>query len=233
MRILVAVAHADDETLGCFSRLESPSDEVHIFHATDSIPKDIRYAQRNGFETIAEYRAARQQEMEAMLQMAGIPASRYHCLGVADQEAPLHLGAIREFVRGFGADRTYTHAYEGGHPDHDALAAALGGLERVWEFPLYHGRGGTYHGQEFLEGEPELVVKLDEGQRLRKQAWLDCFASQQRVIRKLPLERELFRPMKHYDFSRPPHEGELYYEMRGHGWKWAEWHQATLSAIRV
>ena len=31
-------------------------------------------------------------------------------------------------MESFGADRVYTHAYEGGHPDHDAVALALAWL---------------------------------------------------------------------------------------------------------
>ena len=40
------------------------------------------------------------------------------------------------------------------------------------------------------------------------------------------VERELFRPMSAYDFTRPPHPGELYYEQRKLGWTWPEWRAA-------
>jgi hypothetical protein len=45
-----------------------------------------------------------------------------------------------------------------------------------------------------------------------------------------PIDREQFRPAPKYDFSRPPHEGPLYYEIRKLGWTWTEWRRATLDA---
>ena len=228
MRILIAVAHADDETLGCFSVMQGYPGEVHILHATDSAPRDLKYAWRSGFATRAAYQAARRAELLAVLAKAGIPEERYHCLGLADQEAPPHCSQIRAFVEAFGADRVYTHAYEGGHPDHDAVALALAGLPNVWEFPLYHAHGAPFVPGSFLDGEAEFAVDLDADRQRIKRTWLDCFASQQRVIGMFPIDRELFRPARAYDFTQPPHAGELYYEQRKLGWTWREWRAATL-----
>ena len=230
MRILIAVAHADDETLGCFSVLSDPAHEVHILHATDSAPRDIKYALRSGFLSRASYLAARRKETMAVLAKAGLPEDRYHCLGFADQEAPRNLAAIREYVSAFAADRVYTHAYEGGHPDHDAVAMALAGLPNLWEFPLYHAFGAEFVPHAFLDGGAETVVALDAERQRVKRSWLDCFASQQRVIQMFPIDHELFRPAWAYDFSRPPHAGPLYYEIRKLGWTWAQWREATLDA---
>jgi len=228
MRILIAVAHADDETLGCFSIMQDHPAEVHILHATDSAPRDLKYALRSGFDTRADYQAARRAEMQAVLAKAGIPEERYHCLGLADLEAPVYWPRIRDYVDAFGAGRVYTHAYEGGHPDHDAVAFALSGLPNVWEFPLYHGHGGEFVPHSFLDGAAEAVVELDPDRQSAKRSWLDSFQSQTRVLNKFPTRRELFRPMRAYDFTRPPHPGELYYEQRKLGWTWREWRTATL-----
>jgi LmbE family N-acetylglucosaminyl deacetylase len=231
MRILIAVAHADDETLGCFSLLNDPSNEVHIVHATDSAPRDVQYAIRSGFDTREAYKAARQQEVRDVLAKARLDAGRYHCLGFADQEAPLYWPQVRAYVEGFAADRVYTHAYEGGHPDHDAIALALSGLPNVWEFPLYHGLDGEFTPHSFLDRQADSVVEFDAAQRTAKRSWLDCFPSQKRVIDLFPVERESFRPARPYDFTRPPHEGELYYEFRKLGWTWKEWREATANAL--
>jgi len=227
MRILIAVAHADDETLGCFSLLSDPAHEVHILHATDSAPRDLKYALRSGFASRKDYLAARRDETLSLLSLAGIPLSRYHCLGFADQEAPVYWRQIRAFAAAFTADRIYTHAYEGGHPDHDALAYALAGLPNLWEFPLYNALADEFVPHTFLDGGGQAVV-LEESQRRLKRSWLACFASQQRVISMFPVVHELFRPMQAYDFSRPPHAGELYYERRQLGWTWPSWREATL-----
>ncbi|MFN0105553.1 MAG: PIG-L deacetylase family protein [Bryobacteraceae bacterium] len=231
MRILIAVAHADDETLGCFSVMQERPGEIHILHATDSAPRDLKYARRSGFTTLADYQAARRAELQAVLAKAGIPEDRYHCLGLADQEAPVYWPRIRAYVEAFHADRVYTHAYEGGHPDHDAVALALAGLPNVWEFPLYHAHGAAFVPHSFLDGPPETVVELDDTRQRVKRFWLDSFPSQQRVIGMFPIDRELFRPMRAYDFTRPPHPGELYYEQRKLGWTWSEWRDATGKAL--
>lgn len=227
MRILIAVAHADDETLGCFSVLRDHPSEVHILHATDSAPRDIKYALRSGFSSREEYLAARQAELQTVLKRAGIPPENYHCLGLADQEAPLYWPRIRAYVEAFQADRVYTHAYEGGHPDHDAVALALAGLPNLWEFPLYHDRLGAFVPHTFLNGDPVVTVSFTDEAKRAKRALLDCFVSQQRVIDLFPIERELFRPAPVYDFTQPPHDGVLYYERRKLGWTWTEWRAAT------
>jgi len=226
VRILIAVAHADDETLGCFFVLNGP--DVSILHATDSTPLHPRYAAKAGYSSIADYRAARRTEMLGAIEAGGVDPARWKALKIADQEAPRNVAAIREAVLSYGADRIYTHAYEGGHPDHDALAFALRGLANVWEFPLYRASSsGEFETGGFLDGGGFRVGVEDVDGKRRM---LACFGSQTRVIERFPLEWEWFRPMKSYDFERPPHDGALYYEIRGHGWDWKSWREAVSSA---
>jgi LmbE family N-acetylglucosaminyl deacetylase len=228
MRILIAVAHADDETLGC-STILTGKNEVYVLHATDSAPRDLKFAARAGYQTRERYRDARHRELLSMLYLAGIREDRYQCLGIADQEAPMYWRRIREYVRGFEAERVYTHAYEGGHPDHDAVAFALAGLPNVWEFPLYHRHGGEFVPHTFLSGVETETHVLDPARKARKQELLDCFRSQTPILRKFPVEKEVFRPAIAYDFAAPPHPGELYYEARNLGWTWPEWREAITS----
>ncbi len=227
MKTLIAVAHADDETLGCYSILSAERADVTILHATDSAPRNLKFAWRAGFPTRNSYAAARRQELQEALQLAGIPLTNYHALDIADQEAPMKTSQIRDWVADFGADRVFTHAYEGGHPDHDAVARALYGLPNVWEFPLYHAFGADFVPGEFLEGDTETIITLNASQQQEKRQMLACFRSQQRVIDNFPIEREHFRPAPVYDFSQPPHAGPLYYEKRGLGWTWLEWREAV------
>jgi LmbE family N-acetylglucosaminyl deacetylase len=233
MRTLIAVAHADDETLGCFSLMSAHHERIHILHATDSAPRDLKYAQRAGYSNRQDYKAARAAEFAAVLEAARIPAAQYHCLDIADLDTPLQTPQIRAAVVALKPDRIYTHAYEGGHPDHDAVAYALAGLPGLWEFPLYHFHRRVYTPQQFLAGEPAETVHLDSLQRQTKRAWLNQFHSQQRVISNFPLDAELFRPAPAYDFTKPPHEGELYYEHRGHIWTWPEWRKAISASERT
>lgn len=225
MRILIAVAHADDETLGCFSLLKGH--QVRILHCTDSTPLHPRYAQKAGFASVADYEVARRAEMLDALAVAGLDIGCWTQLAISDQAAPGNVAVIRETAIQMQADRIYTHAYEGGHPDHDALAFALRGLPNVWEFPLYHAsETGEFVPSRFVGGEASVAVALTLGQQQEKRRMLNCFRSQQQVIQRFPIDQELFRPMREYDFSKPPHAGPLYYEIRQHGWTWSEWRKA-------
>ena len=224
---MIAVAHADDETLGCFSILTAKGHDVFILHATDSSPLNLKYALQSGFATRALYAKARIEEMHDVLRMAGIERHRWRQLPIPDQGAPRNTAIIREEVLSYRAERIYTHAYEGGHPDHDAVAFALRGLPDVWEFPLYNAWGGDFVPYRFIEGQAAEEIQLTPPQVDRKSEMLRCFRSQERVIASFPVGKELFRPMAAYDFSKPPHEGELYYERRKLGWIWKDWHEAV------
>jgi LmbE family N-acetylglucosaminyl deacetylase len=233
-RILVAVAHADDETLGCFSHLlaaakEAGRGDLLILHGTNSTPADLRYALKNGYPNNEEYRAARKQEMLEALATIGLdPDRHWRQLDIADQDSPKRIATIRETVASYQPDRIYTHAYEGGHPDHDAIAYALHGLPNVWEFPLYHASAdGTLVVNRFISGEAAVNVTLSAAEVELKERMLGCFRSQKRVIANFPIQYEHFRPMRQYDFEAPPHYGRLYYEIRQHGWTWPLWHQAV------
>lgn len=227
MKIVIAVAHADDETLGCFSVLNENPKDVLVLHATNSAPRDLKYALRAGFQTRASYAAARRREILDALAVLNIGEDQFECLDIADQEAPVEWARIRARVAELNPEIVYTHAYEGGHPDHDALARALAGHPNVHEFPLYHAYGADLVPHEFIDGAPERTVQLTAAQQTIKRKMLACFRSQQRVIAGFPIARELFRPMRAYDFANPPHPGQLYYERRELGWTWPEWRAAT------
>ncbi|MBM3765209.1 MAG: PIG-L family deacetylase [Acidobacteria bacterium] len=227
MKIVIAVAHADDETIGCYSVMSEHPKNVIVLHATNSAPRDLKYALRAGFLTRASYQAARRREILDALAVLDIGKDQFECLDIADQEAPIEWPRIRARVAELNPDIVYTHAYEGGHPDHDALALALAGLPNVHEFPLYHAHGAEMVPHEFIDGAPERTVQLTAAQQVVKRKMLGCFRSQQRVIAGFPIAHELFRPMRAYDFANPPHTGQLYYERRKLGWTWPEWRAAV------
>ena len=54
-------------------------------------------------------------------------------------------------------------------------------------------------------------------ERLRKRRMIDCFLSQRELLAGLAVETESFREAPQYDFTQPPHPGELHYERLG--WK--------------
>lgn len=223
-RLLVVVAHPDDETVGAGALLARLPD-VWILHATDGAPRDPRFMARGFSGSREEYARARRRELETAMALAGIGPDRLLHLEIADQEAVLEIPRLVEGIarvcREIQPGRILTLAYEGGHPDHDAVALAVRraapGIE-TFEMPLYHAEPGTERMivQEFLPGPQEVLLTLTEEERDLKQRMIRAFATQEETLRAfLPPRDERFRPAPACDFTRPPHAGRLQYEIWG------------------
>ncbi len=226
-RVLVVVAHPDDETGGCGILLQRAADPMVVF-ATDGAPDDHWFWPN--CESRTAYAELRRAEALAALATAGVNNIRF----IADaqpacRDQHLHdvlapaLGAVSAAVAEYRPDALLAPAYEGGHPDHDAcsfLAALIG--ERfslpVWEMPLYHRLpSGELVVQRFLApiGE-EHVLRPTQDELRRKWRMLECYRSQPGLSRFVPSRVERFRPQPAYDYLRPPHCGMLNYE----AWQW-------------
>jgi hypothetical protein len=79
--------------------------------------------------------------------------------------------------------------------------------------------------QEFLPGSSEILLTLTNQERDLKRRMIETFSTQRETLRAfLPPRDERFRPAPIHDFSRPPHEGRLQYEIwgfpvTGEGWR--------------
>ena len=152
-RVALVVAHPDDEVIAAGASLRLLTGLL-LVHVTDGAPRTLDDAARAGFDNPAAYAAARQAELAAALQVAGCAPERAG-LGIPDQDASLHMPAIARRLRALfarhGTQAVITHAYEGGHPDHDAVALAvhIAAPGRVIEFPGYHAApdGGFVTGR--------------------------------------------------------------------------------------
>lgn len=223
-RTLVLVAHPDDEAAACGALLQRISDPMVVF-ATDGAPRSDYFWKAYGSRE--EYARVRQQEAEHALTAVGI--THVHRLfddePLADQELFLHLRSAFEELTGLieaeMPDAILTHAYEGGHPDHDvcsflASAAAQQFEIPVWEMPLYHRAGGEVRRQSFIEPERQIVIELSREELSRKRDMYAAYRSQASVLHDFNAPVERVRPMRKYDFARLPHAGVLNYE----AWQW-------------
>jgi LmbE family N-acetylglucosaminyl deacetylase len=166
-----------------------------------------------------------------VLARCGIGEDRIVQLGCADQQAALDLATLAErlaqlFLR-YDTRVVLTHTYEGGHPDHDATAFAVHaaaallrtrgeGAPDIVEMGGYRlGPQGTLVST-FLPHEAEdaqaLQVPLTPEELAFKRSLLAAYATQQETLRWVPMEVERFRPAPRYDFTQPPHAGQLNYE---------------------
>jgi LmbE family N-acetylglucosaminyl deacetylase len=238
-RVMIVMAHPDDETLGLGAQL-CRFDDALLVHATDGAPRDGEDARNHGFATPADYAAARRRELATALCAGDAGGVRTLCLGLPDKEAMTYLPGltrrIGELLRAENPAAVFTHAYEGGHPDHDGVAFAvhaafrpLHGHPPILEFPLYHRAAGLMVTGRFpgLLPRGEWMFELDDGDMARKRAMLDCFVTQRWLFEPFDLSIERLRRAPEYDFRRPPHPGDLHYETLGWGITAADWRRAA------
>jgi len=155
-------------------------------------------------------------DQQALRHVTRIAAAAGDLLGPAAGPAPL----------------LYVPAYEGGHPDHDAvnLASAVVRARRpevdAREFPLYRrGRAGlSVQSPRPAAGTPPRpyeILKLDAAALTLRRRLVRANASQA-LPSLLPLlalawvqgrgRAEPSRPLPDHDYARPPHDGALLYE---------------------
>ena len=125
LRILILAAHPDDETIGAsvvLSRFAASS----VVFLTDGAPRDTRLWSAGVNGSREAYAETRKQEAFRALDQAGISQRRIFWLAGVDQEAAFEIGILAQrFAKLIAETRPeilITHAYEGGHPDHDSAA---------------------------------------------------------------------------------------------------------------
>ncbi len=231
-KLLVVLAHPDDETIAVGGRMEHLRDTRFVL-VTDGAPRDGADAAAQGFATAEAYAAIRARELAGVLRHAGLPPAALSPVTlegkrIPDKQARECLASLARAmatqIEEFQPDAVLTHPYEGGHPDHDACAFAvhhalqLTGLAvPVIEAPFYHRGPQGFTTGVFLDGDPGVEAILSPEQSANKRARLGLYASQAQTLANFGAQTERYRTAPAYEFTQPPHTGRLNYEDFGWG----------------
>jgi N-acetylglucosamine malate deacetylase 2 len=223
-RPLILVAHPDDETIACGGLLQRVATALVIF-ATDGAPARYRFEPK--FGTLTNYSQLRFQEASRALALVPNCAFRRLVRSNGSYFRDQHLFhdlrdavlAVGEIAREFCPDVLVSHAYEGGHLDHDACsfiamhAAAALSLPR-FEFPLYsRNESGKLAYQQFRDVHPDVLeLRLTAVELACKAKMAMEYHTQQGAFDPFDLGIEPFRPASGGSFSLPacrdyPYEG--------------------------
>jgi len=136
--------------------------------------------------------------------------------GVPDQQLHRYLQqaatCIEQCANKNRPEAILTHAYEGGHPDHDSCAFLAYQIGQrlsvpVWEMPFYHQTSTTSPliYQQFLQtSQNEVSLSASPAEMYRKECMLRRHETQANVISEFDKTRELMRPQPSYDFTVSP-----------------------------
>lgn len=227
-RILLLVAHPDDETIA-FGGHISQCPELFLVHLTEGSPDNLRYAYMYGCSSKKEYAELRMNELERALTVCDFNQShycnlRYNDIGVVYAIENV-LWEVLHLIEKIRPTVILTHPYEGGHPDHDCAAYITqkaieilfpdNGLSQIRrsEFTCYHGRNGYMETGTFLGFSENIkTIHLPMESKRKKEEMLKCYKSQKEMLSLFCVDKEMFRDAPVYSFCTPPHDGKLLYE---------------------
>jgi N-acetylglucosamine malate deacetylase 2 len=241
-RVVLLAAHPDDETIGASSLL-ARFPQLTLVYLTDGAPRDRGFWSPDARGSRAHYAQMRRIEAEqAVAHARCVVPNQIAWLGGVDQEAICDSAKLMfkfaEILQRHQPEIVITHPYEGGHPDHDAAAlvarmALTSAMSQslLVEMTSYHALSGRCVTGEFLHADTEeITCELTAEDALRKRRMMDAHVSQRAVLADFKVDCERFRPAPAYDFTKPPHEGRLWYECMDWPMTGARWRSSIAEA---
>lgn len=218
-RILILIPHPDDEVVGCgasIGRARGDGAEVFgLYLTTGCIAQETLWPwQRDKHDLIVARRRVEAEKAARLLGLKPIGFSLRPTRSVIHELGEV-LGEIREAIVRYDIDQLWVPAYEGGHSDHDAinfLASLLRNDLSVIEFAEYNNAGGRINPNAFPRPSgKDQMIRLTREEQDRKCEALEAYLSERKNLGYVGIVHESFRPLPAHDYSKPPHEGRLWY----------------------
>lgn len=195
LHVLVLAAHPDDDIIGVGGSLDRPA-RVDVVFLTDGALGAWSHGQ-----SPADYKATRRLEARSALRSTGANLGTLTLFdfrdGALSQDLIPATRQVSSLLWQLRPDVVITHAFEGGHPDHDATrfiaGAALDTVRRqnfaaaspeLLEMTGYHSpsSGGGMEVGTFLVGDKGTLMGLGRQELQRRRSALNEHASQKGIL---------------------------------------------------
>jgi LmbE family N-acetylglucosaminyl deacetylase len=219
-RILILVAHPDDEVVACaasIARARASGATISALYLTHGcLAQDVLWPwQRKNYDQIVSLRYSEGDNAAKFLGIQPVGWSKRPARHLW-REIKAVYEEVDAAVLQYRPDQIWVPAYEGGNPDHDALNAVGSKFTKrlsVLEFSEYNFFSGKVSSNHFISSdEPVRIITLDNDERKTKKAALAIYASERSNLSSLKCKQESYRPLATYDYAHPPHQGTLWYE---------------------
>jgi N-acetylglucosamine malate deacetylase 2 len=214
-RVLVFVAHPDDETIGCGVLLQRLPSALVVF-AVDGAPPGYGFERK--FGELLNYSEQRFKEAASALsftpncsfQRLKSPSGAYFHDRRLFAELEQAATSLLVIAKQFSPEAIVSHAFEGGHIDHDACSflashAASTLSVKCFEFPLYwQNKNGQDTFQQFRNPQEGIIsLRPSSAEIAIKHKMLAEYKTQGDVVAAFSPEIERFRPVPSYDYAHP------------------------------
>ena len=226
--VLFIAPHPDDEVVGScilIRNLISEKKNVSIFFTSSGVisKNEMWFWSRNEYQ---KKKNIRQQEMRNSLNYLGINNFFFQDIPTRTLKDNILITyqKMLKLINFHKIDTIFCPAYEGGHQDHDVsnfICSRLKDKCNVFEFSEYNFNNKKVNLNSFVSSiKDEKTIILNEMEKKFKKNCLEFYVSEKPNLGYVSFEKETFRPIVDYDYSRPAHEGTLFYRR----FKFFSWH---------
>ncbi len=218
-RILFIIPHPDDEVVGCCSiigRLKKEGKQVFLFFLTNGvISRKLSWFWDK--KNIKKKIDTRKKEMEVVLKLLEIHDYSFQNIPTRTLKEFITdtFNKIKKIVDSKDIDTIFCPAYEGGHQDHDVsnfICSKFLNECKIFEFAEYNFFQNKINCNLFFNNKRDQnILILSKEERLFKKNCLEIYKSERQNINYIQVDKESFRPLYNYDYSKPPHKGILFY----------------------